>query len=89
MNLENNVISVNDNETIIGKIEDIEKEFIKLLESNITDIENMEEFVDRLTEIQRLLENLEEEKEENGNIVIKVGYNPMGAYQYEEINISL
>ena len=89
MNLENNVISVNDNETIIGKIEDIEKEFIKLLESNITDIENMEEFVDRLTEIQRLLEKLEEEKEENGNIVIKVGYNPMGAYQYEEINISL
>ena len=89
MNLENNVISVNDNETIIGKIEDIEKEFIKLLESNITDIENMEEFVDRLTEIQRLLENLEEKKEENGNIVIKVGYNPMGAYQYEEINISL
>ena len=89
MNLENNVISVNDNETILGNIEDIEKEFIKLLESNITDIENMEEFVDRLTEIQRLLEKLEEEKEENGNIVIKVGYNPMGAYQYEEINISL
>ncbi len=89
MNLKNNIISTDDNEKIIGKIEDIEIEFIKLLKNDITDIEDIDEFVMRLTEIQELLENLEKEKEESGNIIIKVGYNPMGAYQYEEIDISL
>lgn len=82
MKLKNNIIMTNDNEEIMGKIKDVEIEFIKLIKTHIKDDNSIDEFVGNLSMISDLLNDLEKEFEENGNAIIKVWYNSMGCYNY-------
>lgn len=82
MKLKNNFIMTNDNEEIIGKIKDVEIEFIKLIKTYIKDDNSIDEFIGNLSIISDLLNDLEKEFEENSNAIIKVWCNPMGCYNY-------
>lgn len=86
MELNSNVIYSRDNEKVIGQITDIQIDFIKNLEHHIKNDGCIEEFIDNLEIITDFIKELEEVKEENGNIVVKCWYSNMGGYEYELID---
>lgn len=86
MELNSNVIYSRDNEKAIGQITDIQIDFIKNLEHHIKNDGCIEEFIDNLEIITDFIKELEEVKEENGNIVVKCWYSNMGGYEYELID---
>lgn len=86
MELNSNVIYSRDNEKAIGQITDIQIDFIKNLEHHIKNDSCIEEFIDNLEIITDFIKELEEVKEENGNIVVKCWYSNMGGYEYELID---
>lgn len=86
MELDSKVIYSTDNEKVIGQITDIQIDFIKDLEYHIKNDSCIEEFIDNLEIITDFIKELEEVKEENGNIVVKCWYSNMGGYEYELID---
>ena len=86
MELNSNVIYSRDNEKAIGQITNIQIDFIKNLENHIKNDSCIEEFIDNLEIITDFIKELEEVKEENGNIVVKCWYSNMGGYEYELID---
>lgn len=73
-----------DDEDVIGKVLDIKKcfmyELIREIKSNETDVD---EKISQISLIQDLLLKL---KKENNSTVIKVSYNPMGAFNFGYLN---
>lgn len=69
-----------DDENVIGKIREVKKCFMKHLADIILDEEiEMGEKTNQLCLIAELIESLNNEGE---NDIIKVFFNPMGAFQY-------
>lgn len=80
MEQEFNVIETADNESVIGKVEQIRKLFLTEIKRQINDKEIIStEKVDNISLIMELLEDLQEEDDKE---IIKVNYNPMGVYTY-------
>ena len=78
MELNSKVICSTDNEKIIGKITDVQIDFIKDLEYHIKNDSCIEEFIDNLETITDFIKELEEAKEENGDVVVKSWWTEMG-----------
>lgn len=73
-----------DDEDVIGKVKDIKKCFINELAKILEDREiDIEEQINQINLIQDLLEEL---SDENNNTIIKVSFNPMGAFYYSYVN---
>lgn len=74
---------IEDNENIIGKVEDIKKFFVFRLGEDLRDkdieLEDKMYQIELTQELFKLLEN------ENDETIIKVAFNPMGAYYFKHI----
>lgn len=70
-----NIIEMN--EDYIGRVEDLKEYFIDVLVYNIGEIEAVEEKIENIDLISDILKQLEEEQY---NAVIRICYNPMGAF---------
>lgn len=80
MEKEFNVIETSDNENVIGKVIQIRKLFLSEIKRQINDEKLIEtEKIDNINLIMELLNDLQEEDDKQ---IIKVTYNPMGAYNY-------
>lgn len=73
-----------DDEDVIGKVREIKKCFMKHLADIILDEEiEMGEKTNQLSLIAELIEKLENESD---NTIIKVSFNPMGAFNYSHLS---
>lgn len=73
-----------DDEDVIGKVKEIKKCFIHQLSVTLSDNEiDIEEKINQNNLINDLLEQI---KEEHDNTIIKVSFNPMGAFYYKHLN---
>ena len=79
-----NVI-INDDDEVIGKIEDIERYFRNELVSQLKDYdESLENIRDNFDMFCDTISEIEENEQEsiNNNCYFKMSYNPMGCYTY-------
>ena len=73
-----------DDEDVIGKVREIKKCFMKHLTDIILDEEiEMGEKTNQLSLIAELIEKLGNESD---NTIIKVSFNPMGAFNYSHLS---
>jgi hypothetical protein len=87
MEFEKNIFKSKDGEKLLGKVADIELEFISILKETLNCVLSVDELIITIKEITDFLTELEENYSQNKDAIIKVWHNPMGAYQYEEIDI--
>lgn len=86
MEFEKNIFKSKDGEKLLGKVADIELEFISILKETLNCVLSVDELI-TIKEIVDFLTDLEENYSQDKDVIIKVWYNPMGAYQYKEIDI--
>lgn len=73
-----------DDEDVIGKVREVKKCFMQHLAETILDGEiEMGEKTNQLSLVAELIEKLENESD---NTIIKVTFNPMGAFNYSYLN---
>lgn len=87
MEFEKNIFKSKDGEKLLGKVADIELEFISILKETLNCVLSVDELIITTKEIADFLTDLEENYSQDKEVIIKVWYNPMGGYQYEEIDI--
>lgn len=87
MEFEKNIFKSKDGEKLLGKVADIELEFISILKETLNCVLSVDELIITTKEIADFLTDLEENYSQDKDVIIKVWYNSMGAYQYEEIDI--
>lgn len=75
-----------DNEKMLGRVADIELEFINMFKEYMNCTTSVDEIIINMKEIANILTELEEIFNQNKDTIIKVWYNPMGVYEYEEID---
>lgn len=79
---------IENDEEIIGKTNDIITAFYRLIKYDIDNVEDLEEKATSIAEKFNFIESLMndiEDKELMLKDIIKVKYNPMGSYNYEEV----
>ena len=77
-----NIIEDINNETYIGRADNIIQLFLEMIKYDIDTIGNAEETIANIKEKIEFLEELQKEFDMRNSAIIKVNYHPMGSYNY-------
>ena len=77
-----NIIEDINNETYIGRADNIIQLFLEMIKYDIDTIGNAEETIANIKEKIEFLEELQKEFDVRKSVIIKVNYHPMGNYNY-------